>query len=55
MIEEPRSDEGYGYMLASFFFFASLSIWVIAAMPENMVKNGGEGSTIIFDAVSCEP
>ena len=51
VITEPASDIGYGYLLASLFFFCSLGIWVVAAMPENMAKNGGTGSTIVFDAV----
>lgn len=51
IIETPDSVDAYAYLAAILLTFALLGIWVYSAFPENMIANGGQGSSAFYDNI----
>ena len=45
----PTYIYGYVFLAVAAFSFGCLLIWIVAAMPENMIANEGTGSTLFYD------
>lgn len=46
---DPTMYVGYVYVVGCLAFFAVTAIWLIGAMPENMIANEGMGSSYFYD------
>jgi predicted MFS family arabinose efflux permease len=47
----PTDPMGYLYVICSFGAFSALGVWVLGSMDENLAKDGGLGSTILYDNI----
>jgi hypothetical protein len=46
---DPSSYYGYVYTIGVGFAFAAMFFWLYASLPENILANEGQGSTVVFD------
>lgn len=51
IVAYPSSYVGYMYLGACVFYFVVMSVWVIGALPLNMIQNDMQGTSYFYDYV----
>ena len=54
VVQYPTWFVGYTFLFAVIGGMATMSVWVIAFMPDSLISNGNNGSTFFFDQLFCK-